>query len=103
MTRQVKQAALRATGRMSCAAEHAVDQSCMNARQEFVITFVSWLPAHVMPSTSTNFLEAAARPMPADNQHLSGHREELPYPKHRAHLPDIMTTLFDTCTKLRAC
>lgn len=103
MTRQVKQAALRATGRMSCAAEHAVDQPCMIARQEVAITLVNWLPAHVMPSTSTNFLEAAARPMPVDNQHLSGLREELPYPKHRAHLPDIKPTLFDPCTNLRAC
>ena len=29
-----------------------------------VSTFVSWLPAQVMPRTSTNFLEAAARPIP---------------------------------------
>ena len=36
-----------------------------------VSTLVSWLPAQVMPRTSTNFLEAAARPIPGSTDSIN--------------------------------
>ncbi len=49
---------------------------------EGISTFVSWLPAQVMPKTSTNFLEAAARPIPAIHRQLQG--SALPPGNHKA-------------------